>query len=91
MLTKRIETGSITILVDGQVNVREDTVVEEDGVELSRTYHRRVLEPSAAVDTPDPKLAAILAAVWTPEVVAAYAVLKAERLARLPAGVPDAR
>lgn len=90
-LIKRIEPGMISILQDGQVQVREDTVVEEDGVEISRTYHRTVLEPTAEPQVTDPRLLAILRAAWTPEVVAAFEVARAERLARSPVpGVPHA-
>lgn len=80
MITKRTGIGTITILSDGQVNLREDTVIEEDGVELSRSYHRRVLNPSLVIDTPDPRLAAILQAIWTPDVVVAFAAALAERV-----------
>jgi len=87
MLIKRIEYGMISILQDGQVQVREDTVVEEDGVEISRTYTRTVLEPTVTPHVTDPRLLAILRAAWTPEVIEAYAAAKAARLAQVP-GVP---
>lgn len=91
MITKRIEHGVITILADNQVQVRTDTVIEEDGVELSRTYHREVLEPSLELPG-DPRLRAIVSAIWTPVVVETFARAKAERLANDPIfrGVPDA-
>ena len=89
MLTKRVEYGMISFLQDNQVQVREDTVVEEDGVEISRTYHRTVLEPTVTPHVTDPRLLAILRAAWTPEVIEAFAIAKAARAAQLP-GVPHA-
>jgi hypothetical protein len=87
MITKRLELGLITILSDGQVHLRDDSVLEEDGQELSRTYHRRVLAPSATIPADaDPRLAAILRAVWTPAVVVAFALAQARP--RPPGGPP---
>ena len=49
-LTKEIKTDKIEILGDHKhVQCREATVVFEDGVELSRSFHRHVLEPSRYV------------------------------------------
>jgi hypothetical protein len=78
MITKRIETGKIEILVDGQIQLRQDTVIEEDGVELSRTYHRTVLEPGTDVtDHADPRIAAVANVLWTPDVVSTFATAQA--------------
>ena len=80
MLVKRFVVGKIEILEDGTLQLREDTVIEEDGVELIRTYHRRVLEPSL---TPMPaqeheRLKNVASVVWTPEVVDEYERKKAK-------------
>ena len=53
-ITKRTEIGQRTVLVDGQIQVRIDTVVEEDGKEIGRTYHRKVLAPGDDVAAEDP-------------------------------------
>lgn len=42
-LTKETEI-EVYVLVDGQLQVRESTIVLEDGIELSRTYHRHVVD-----------------------------------------------
>lgn len=81
MITKRVETGMISILVDGALEIRDDFVIEEDGIEISRTFVRSVLNPSA--DTSNimnlrVKLVADL--MWTPEVVTAYAKKVADRM-----------
>jgi hypothetical protein len=69
----------ISVLEDGQVQLREDTVVEEDGAELTRLYHRRVLEPGDDVSKFDNRLRAVCAVVWTADVVARHREAKANR------------
>jgi hypothetical protein len=81
MITKRTEIGKIEILSDGQIQVRRDTVIEEDGVELSRRYARFVLEPSSDTSgIPDNRVQRVGQVVWTPAVVAAYAAAKSARV-----------
>jgi hypothetical protein len=73
MITKRTAVGRIELLEDGVIQLREDIVIEEDGVELHRAFHRRVLEPSltAPVEA-DARIVSIAAILWTPEVVQRY-------------------
>lgn len=71
MITKRQVIGKIEILEDGQIQLREDTIIEEDGVELNRRYHRRVLEPGQDVSGETSRLRQVAGVVWTPEVIAA--------------------
>ncbi len=44
-LTKSTKTGRIEVLEQGQLQVRVATIVDEDGTELSRTFHRHVPGP----------------------------------------------
>lgn len=78
-LTDRIEYDSITILVDGRMQVRRArVVVDTDGVtEVSRTFFRAVLEPGQNVSAYPAKVQALANFVWTPAVIAAYAAWKA--------------
>ena len=72
MLIKTVVLGSIEIFENRSMQIREDTVITEDGVELSRTYFRYVLNPGDDVTgkpDPIPDLAALL---WTIEVILAY-------------------
>lgn len=71
-LTERVEIGQRTILPDGQIQVRTDTVIERDGIEISRTYHRDVVVPGQDVTGRDAKIARIANLEHTPEVVEAY-------------------
>lgn len=76
-LTKRVEPGKIEIeFVNGVIFVRDDTIISEDGKELSRTIHRTSYEP-----TLDPKLHNELAQkiallFWTPDTVKKYQELR---------------
>ncbi len=71
-LTERTIYGHIGILEDGQLQLREDTIIERDGIEISRVYHRRVLAPGDDVTPYPERLKTISAVIWTPIVVAAY-------------------
>ena len=54
------------------LNIRTATVVDEDGTELSRSFHRRVITPDADVSGESAEIQSIAAAVWTAEVKAAW-------------------
>ena len=78
-LTERIVIGSREVLVDGQIQVRTDTVIERDGVEISRTYHRHVIAPGDDVSGEDASVQTVANAVHTAEVIAAYRAAVAAR------------
>ncbi len=79
-LTERTEEDKIEILADGTIQIRIATVIERDGVEISRTYHRHVIQPDADVTTQTPKVQLITGAVWTPEVKLAFEEVKVEKV-----------
>lgn len=54
------------------VQVRTATVIYRDDVELSRSFHRHVLQPTDPHEGQDPTVIAVCEAVHTPEVIAAY-------------------
>ena len=66
-ITKRVEIGRMEILPRGQIQVRTDTVIEEDGTELSRKYHRHVVEPNHDVSDEDQRVKDVAAVVHTQE------------------------
>ena len=53
-------------------------IVKEDGVELSRSFHRRVLTPDMDVSGEDAEIKGMASALWTDEVKAAWAAKQAE-------------
>ncbi len=69
-ITKRTALGQISIDEHGNISVRTDTIIEEDGVELSRSFHREALMPGADVSAKGALVAAIAEAAWTPEITA---------------------
>ena len=87
-LSKVTVVDKIEVLEKGQVQVRTVTRIMEDGVELSSSFHRHVVEPQvrtgyvkggsagtwAATDITgeDARVQAICTAAWTTEVIAAY-------------------
>ena len=56
-----------------QVQCRQATVISEDGVELSRAFHRCVISPNDDVSGESAETQAIVAAVHTQEIKDAYA------------------
>ena len=55
------------------IQVRTATVIERDGVEISRSFSRHVVAPDADMSGESAEVQAIAAAVHTDEVKAAYA------------------
>ena len=71
-LTKEVAVDQITICENGIVLVRETTTIKEDGVELSKKYHRSSFAPEADLTGQPANVVAICNVAWTPEVIAAY-------------------
>jgi len=72
-ITKTVKTDKIEIVGDFKnIQVREATVIEEDGVELTRSFNRYVLAPGDDISNQPSEVAAIANAVWTQEVIDAY-------------------
>ena len=55
------------------VQVRRADIILKDDIEIARSFHRHVLAPGDDISGEDPKVQAVCAAVWTDEVLAAYA------------------
>jgi hypothetical protein len=72
-LTERTVEDKIEIVGDYKhIQVRTATVIERDGVEISRSFHRHTIAPGADVSGESTEVQAIAAAVHTAEVIAAY-------------------
>ena len=81
-LTERTVEYKIEIVGDFKyIQVRTATIIERDGVEISRSFSRHVVAPDADVSGESPEVQAIAAAVHTDEVKAAYqAHIEAQQL-----------
>ena len=79
-LTKTVEYDRTEIVGDYKaVQCREATIIKEDGVELSRTFHRHVLHPDSDISGEPAETQAVCNAVWTDEVKAAWTVFQEEQ------------
>ena len=92
-ITKELINDKIEVVNKWHVQVRTATVIKEDGKELTRSFHRKVLVPGTLdasdnlVDTDlskeDADVKAIAEAAWTTQVKADY---KAYLIATKPPG-----
>jgi len=79
-ITKETQIGKIEVVGKYKsVQVRTDTVIIEDGNELSRKYHRHALSPDADISAEHSEVQAVCNAVWTQDVKDAYATFIAEQ------------
>ncbi len=58
------------------ISVRTDTVIIDDGVEVSRSFHRHVVAPGDDVSGEAESVQSTANALWTPEVIAAWEAAK---------------
>ena len=73
-LTKTVKVDKIEVIGDFKmVQVRTATVVQEDGVELSRSFHRHVVAPDADISGETQEVQDVCNAVHTQAVKDAYA------------------
>lgn len=72
-LEKVTSVDLIEVIANGCVQVRTQTAIMEDGVQISGQFHRHVVAPGADYSQEDAKVQAICAAIHTPEVIATYA------------------
>ena len=72
-LTERTVEDKIEIVGDYKpIQVRTATIIERDGAEISRSFHRHVVSPLDDVSGESAEVQAIAAAVHTADVKAAY-------------------
>ena len=71
-LTEKTIIDKIEILENNFIQVRTANVIEKDGTEISRTFHRHVVNPSNDISGEDAKVQAVANAIWTEEIIAAY-------------------
>ena len=81
-LTKTLENDKIEVVSKWNIQVRNATIIKDDGKEISRTFHRHVLDPGRLdendnlvetnISGEDADVQAICNAVWTDQVKADY-------------------
>ena len=86
-LTKTVKVDKIEVIGDFKmVQVRTATVIEEDGVELSRSFHRHVVAPDADISGETQEVQDVCNAVHTQAVKDAYAAHLAAQAAEMNGG-----
>ena len=72
-ITKTTAIDKIEIVGEYKhIQVRQASIIEEDGVELTRSFHRYVLSPGDSLVSQSAEIQSIANAVWTEEVINAY-------------------
>ena len=71
-ITKEAVIGKIEVVGSWNVQVATDTVIKEDGKEISRSRHRHVLNPNSDISKEATEVQAVANAVWTDTVKANY-------------------
>ena len=88
-LSKTTVVDKMEVLEMGQIQVRTATIVAEDGAELSRSFHRHVLEPGDDTTGEDDRVVAVSAAAWTSDVIAHWDAIRADRQALMDASLAE--
>ena len=81
-IEKTIEQDKVEVV--GQykaIQIREASVIKEDGTELTRSFHRYALNPDSDISGETDEVKAICNAVWTDEVKTAWTAFQAEQSA----------
>jgi hypothetical protein len=71
-LEKEIKIDRIEVVENGIVQVREATIITDNGNQISRTYHRWTIAPGEDYSTQEQQVQDICKVTHTPEVIAAY-------------------
>ena len=72
-ITKETQIAKIEVVGEYKaVQIATDTVIKEDGVEISRTRHRHVKHPDQDISGEDAEVQAVCNAVWTDDVKASW-------------------
>ena len=79
-ITKETQIAKIEVVGEYKaVQIATDTVIKEDGVELSRSRHRHVVHPDQDISSEDAEVQAVCNAVWTQAVKDAWTAFQAEQ------------
>jgi hypothetical protein len=81
-LTETTKIDQIEVVNDWNIQVRQATTIEKDGVQVARTFHRWVLNPDSDISAQEQKVKDIANAAWTSEVRAAFTAFKAEQASK---------
>ena len=76
-ITKETVTDKIEVRETGRIEIRTETILKEDGKEITRSFHRHAIDPSdkssgswedTDISSEDARVQAIANATWTDSV-----------------------
>lgn len=65
----------IEVLENNSIQIKTATIIEKDGIEIAKTFHRHVVSPGDDISNEDVKVQSIANAIWTDEVISEYKAL----------------
>jgi hypothetical protein len=71
-LEKQVKIDKVEVVENGTVQVRQATIITEDGNQISRTYHRWCITPGEDYSAQEQQVQDICKVSHKPEVIAAY-------------------
>jgi len=71
-LDKEIKIDRVEVVENGTVQVRQATIITDDGNQVSKTYHRWCIVPGEDYSTQEQQVQDICKVSHTPAVIAAY-------------------
>jgi len=82
-ITEKNIIDVIEVLENNTIQIRNANIIEKDGVEIAKTYHRHVLSPGDDILNEDSKVQAIANVIWTEEVINNYKTLIVNSITKL--------
>jgi hypothetical protein len=79
-LKKEVKIDRVEVIENGTVQVRQATIITDNGNQISRTYHRWCIAPNEDYSTQEQQVQDICKVAHTPEVIAAYQAQQEARL-----------
>lgn len=70
----------IEVLENNSIQIRTALIIEKDGLEIAKTYHRHVINPGDELINEGAKVQAIANSIWTEEIILAFQEAKKEAL-----------
>lgn len=71
-LTEKQIVDVIEVIENNSIQIRTATIIEKDGTEIHRSFHRHVICPGDDISNEYLKVQAIANAIWNEEVILAF-------------------
>ena len=82
LLTEQTVISAITILEDGQLQIRRSRRIFDGPTMVAEQYHRHVLGPGDDTAQEDTRVRTVANVLWTPTVIQAYRDAQAQNRTR---------